>query len=237
MRECCTITSTALVCTDRHRRMLRRVWRTALCSGYVCGTLISAPDTRAPDGDRNAELSNANKSFVDRRVTGDPPCPSPRRRATSTQTLESTSNHESYFVKHRTGVAHCSLLRIRGRPVYSSPPMEIETRSKLSNADKYLTRYLTAHASTAHASTRASSLFYLVHLASMLTNAEYLRFCARVPVCVRAYVCALACESACVRICARVRVFACVRMCARAGCRPRSASPGGSWGAPPSSTA
>jgi hypothetical protein len=37
------------------------------------------------DGDRNAELSNANKSFAARRVTGDPPCSSPRRRATSTQ--------------------------------------------------------------------------------------------------------------------------------------------------------
>jgi hypothetical protein len=29
---------------------------------------------RAADGDRNAELSNANESFADHRVTGDPPC-------------------------------------------------------------------------------------------------------------------------------------------------------------------
>jgi hypothetical protein len=41
----------------------------------------------AADGDRNAELSNANKSFADHRVTGDPPCSSPRSRATSTQIL------------------------------------------------------------------------------------------------------------------------------------------------------
>jgi hypothetical protein len=34
---------------------------------------------RVADGDRNAELSNANKSFADHRVTGDPPCSSPRR--------------------------------------------------------------------------------------------------------------------------------------------------------------
>ena len=31
------------------------------------------PFTREADGDRNAELSNANKSFADHRVTGDPP--------------------------------------------------------------------------------------------------------------------------------------------------------------------
>jgi hypothetical protein len=31
----------------------------------------------AADGDRNAELSNANKSFADHRVTGEPPCSSP----------------------------------------------------------------------------------------------------------------------------------------------------------------
>jgi hypothetical protein len=55
------------------------------------------------DGDRNAELSNANKSFADHRVTGDPPCSSPRRRATSTRILESTNNHKPYFIKHRTG--------------------------------------------------------------------------------------------------------------------------------------
>jgi hypothetical protein len=41
------------------------------------------PFTREADGDRNAELSNADKSFADRRVTGDPPCSSPRRRAAS----------------------------------------------------------------------------------------------------------------------------------------------------------
>jgi hypothetical protein len=58
---------------------------------------------RRADGDRNAELSNANKSFADRRVTGDPPCSSPTRRATSTQILESTNNHQPYFIKHRTG--------------------------------------------------------------------------------------------------------------------------------------
>jgi hypothetical protein len=41
----------------------------------------TAPPTRsAVDGDRSAELSHANKSFADRRVTGDPPCSSPRRR-------------------------------------------------------------------------------------------------------------------------------------------------------------
>jgi hypothetical protein len=57
----------------------------------------------AVDGDRNAELSNANKSFADHRVTGDPPCSSPRRRATSTQILESTNNHKPYFTKRRTG--------------------------------------------------------------------------------------------------------------------------------------
>jgi hypothetical protein len=28
----------------------------------------------SPDGDRNAGLSNANESFADHRVTGDPPC-------------------------------------------------------------------------------------------------------------------------------------------------------------------
>jgi hypothetical protein len=51
----------------------------------------STPSPRvAPDGDRSAELSNANKSFADRRVTGDPPYSSPRRRAASTQILEST---------------------------------------------------------------------------------------------------------------------------------------------------
>jgi hypothetical protein len=41
--------------------------------------------THRRDGDRNAELLNAIKSFADRRVTGDPPCSSPRRRAASTQ--------------------------------------------------------------------------------------------------------------------------------------------------------
>jgi hypothetical protein len=55
------------------------------------------------DGDRNAALSNANKSFADHRVTGDPPCSSPRRTAASTQILESTNNHKPCFVKHRTG--------------------------------------------------------------------------------------------------------------------------------------
>jgi hypothetical protein len=60
------------------------------------------PWSRA-DGDGNAELSNANKSFADHRVTGDPPCSSPRRRAASTQILESTNNHKPYFIKRRTG--------------------------------------------------------------------------------------------------------------------------------------
>ncbi len=63
----------------------------------------AAGDQGATDGDRNAELSNANKSFADHRVTGDPPCSNPRRRATSTQILESTNNHKPYFIKHRTG--------------------------------------------------------------------------------------------------------------------------------------
>jgi hypothetical protein len=42
-------------------------------------TSAQARLVEAADGDRNAELSNANKSFADRRVTGDPPCSSPRR--------------------------------------------------------------------------------------------------------------------------------------------------------------
>jgi hypothetical protein len=62
------------------------------------------------DGDRNAELSNANKSFADRRVTGDPPCSSPKRRATSTQILESTNNHKPYFIKYRTGFCLLSFI-------------------------------------------------------------------------------------------------------------------------------
>jgi hypothetical protein len=66
------------------------------CAGLDAGV-------QAGDRDRNAELSNANKSFADRRVTGNPPCSSPRRRDTSTQILESTNNHEAYFNKHRTG--------------------------------------------------------------------------------------------------------------------------------------
>jgi hypothetical protein len=57
----------------------------------------------AANGDRNAELSNANKSFTYHRVTGDPPCSSPRRRAASTEILESTNNHKQYFIKHLTG--------------------------------------------------------------------------------------------------------------------------------------
>jgi hypothetical protein len=63
----------------------------------------SAVSQAGADGCRNAELSNANKSFADRRVTGDPPCSSPRRRAASTQILESTNNHTPYLIKHRTG--------------------------------------------------------------------------------------------------------------------------------------
>jgi hypothetical protein len=55
------------------------------------------------DGDRNAELSNANESSADRRVTGGPPCSSPRRSAASTHVLESTNNHKPYFIEHRTG--------------------------------------------------------------------------------------------------------------------------------------
>jgi hypothetical protein len=50
--------------------------------------LLDSAKTRTrgrADGDRNAELSNANKSFADHRGTGDPPCSSPRRRAASTQ--------------------------------------------------------------------------------------------------------------------------------------------------------
>jgi hypothetical protein len=39
----------------------------------------------AADGDRNEDLSNANKSFADRRETGDSPRSSPRRRAAATQ--------------------------------------------------------------------------------------------------------------------------------------------------------
>jgi hypothetical protein len=62
-----------------------------------------AHTTRKADGDRNAERSKANKSSADRRVTGDPPCSSPRRSAASTQTLESTDNHKPCFIKHRTG--------------------------------------------------------------------------------------------------------------------------------------
>jgi hypothetical protein len=63
----------------------------------------------AADGDRNAGLSNANKSFADHRVTGDPPCSSPRRRAASTQTLESTNNHKPYIIERRCA----SRVRIR----------------------------------------------------------------------------------------------------------------------------
>jgi hypothetical protein len=46
----------------------------------------------AADGDGNAELSNANKSFADRRVTGDPLCSGPRRRAASTRIPEPANN-------------------------------------------------------------------------------------------------------------------------------------------------
>jgi hypothetical protein len=42
------------------------------------------PGSVASDGDRNAEPSNSTKSFADHHVSGDPPCSSPRRRATST---------------------------------------------------------------------------------------------------------------------------------------------------------
>jgi hypothetical protein len=45
------------------------------------------------DGDRNAELSNANKSLADGRVNGDPPRSSPRRRAASTQIPASPSRY------------------------------------------------------------------------------------------------------------------------------------------------
>jgi hypothetical protein len=69
---------------------------------YV-GPVPRAQTCQAADGDRNAELSNANKSFADHRVTGDPPSSSPGRRAASTQILESTNNHKPYFIKHRTG--------------------------------------------------------------------------------------------------------------------------------------
>jgi hypothetical protein len=71
--------------------------------------LLNQCDT-ASDGDRNAALSNADKSFADHRVTGDPPCSSPRRRATSTQILESTNNHKPYFIKHRTGFCLLSFI-------------------------------------------------------------------------------------------------------------------------------
>jgi hypothetical protein len=47
--------------------------------------LAVRPFVRSADGDRNAELSNANESFADHRVTVDPPCSSPRRRAASTR--------------------------------------------------------------------------------------------------------------------------------------------------------
>jgi hypothetical protein len=59
--------------------------------------------SRVDDGDRNAALSNANKSFADHRVTGDPPGSSPRRRAASTPILESTNHQTPYFIEHRTG--------------------------------------------------------------------------------------------------------------------------------------
>jgi hypothetical protein len=77
------------------------VWRCFLKTFFI----ITFPEDlcHSSDGDRNTELSNANKSFADHRVTGDPPCSSPRRRATSTQILESTINHKPYFIKHLTG--------------------------------------------------------------------------------------------------------------------------------------
>ena len=62
------------------------------------------------DGDRSAELSNANKSYADRRVTGNPPCSSPRRRATSTQILETTSNHKPYAIQQRNGLCLLSII-------------------------------------------------------------------------------------------------------------------------------
>jgi hypothetical protein len=48
---------------------------TVLCERYRArGSRV-----RTADGDRNEEPSNANKSFADHRVTGDPPRSSPRR--------------------------------------------------------------------------------------------------------------------------------------------------------------
>jgi hypothetical protein len=60
----------------------------------------------AADGDRNAELSNAKKAFADGRVgrvTGDVSYSSPRRRAASSETLQTINNHKPYFIKHQTG--------------------------------------------------------------------------------------------------------------------------------------
>ena len=49
------------------------------------------------------KLNSLKPHFAGRRVTGEPLYSSPRRRATSTQILETTNNHKPYFIKHRTG--------------------------------------------------------------------------------------------------------------------------------------
>jgi hypothetical protein len=53
-------------------------------------TVSTMRSWRAADGDRNAELRVTGEP--DHRVTGDPPCSSPRRRATSTQILEAVAH-------------------------------------------------------------------------------------------------------------------------------------------------
>jgi hypothetical protein len=86
----------------------------------LCGGLWARGGSRAPqgsgggitpaslmlrrmlaDGDRSAELSNANKSFADHRVTGDPPCSSPRRRAASTQIRAPPRHRDSALTRRR----------------------------------------------------------------------------------------------------------------------------------------
>jgi hypothetical protein len=68
-------------------------------------------------GDRNPGLSRANKSFADRRVTGGPPCSSPRRGAASALMLETTNKgrQRQAGVAHRPPRAILRMPRSRGR--------------------------------------------------------------------------------------------------------------------------
>jgi hypothetical protein len=95
LSQCYAVTAVSLPPASNRRRAQRRRIPPRHAPPKKGTAGVNPQATGMADGDRNAGISNANKSFADRRVTGrvtgDPPCSSPKKEEQPLRLKHSTA--------------------------------------------------------------------------------------------------------------------------------------------------